>query len=187
MDETSEIRVETARLKEYLTHFHVGDRVLLTGAIYTARDAAHKLLWDLVEKKQSLPIPLEGSILYYAAPAPAQEGMVTGACGPTTARRMDPFTPRLFEAGLGATIGKGDRSREVEVSIRENGACHFAAVGGAGALLAGHIRSKALAAFPELGCEAVYRLEVEDFPVIVAIDCRGGNLYRTGKALYRQV
>lgn len=187
MDETPEIQVETARLKEYLTHFHVGDRVLLTGEIYTVRDAAHKRLWDMVERKQPLPLPLDGAIFYYAAPAPGREDMVTGACGPTTARRMDPFTPRLLDAGLGATIGKGDRSREVEVAIRENGACHFAAVGGAGALLAGHIRSKTVAAFPELGCEAVYRLEVEQFPVIVAIDCRGGNLYRTGKTLYRQV
>ena len=186
MDEIAEIQIETARLGEYLTHLRVGERVLLTGTIYTARDAAHKRLLGLLDRGEKLPIPLRGSILYYAAPAPARGELPTTACGPTTARRMDPFTPRLLEQGLGATVGKGDRGHEVEVSIRENGACHFAAVGGAGALLAGQIRSMEVAAFPELGCEAIYRLEVEDFPVIVAIDCRGGNLYRSGKGIYRQ-
>ena len=186
MEERPEIRIEAARLGEYLTHLHVGERVLLTGTVYTARDAAHKRLCELLDKKQPLPFPLEGAILYYAAPAPGREGMATCACGPTTARRMDHFTPRLLGLGLGATIGKGDRGHEVEVAIRENGACHFAAVGGAGALLAGQIRSMEPVAFPELGCEAVHRIEVEEFPLIVAIDCRGGNLYRSGKGLYRQ-
>ncbi|NCB63006.1 MAG: TRZ/ATZ family protein [Clostridia bacterium] len=182
-----EIQIETSRIREYLTRLHAGERVLLTGEIYTVRDAAHQRLWDLLEKKKPLPFSIQDAIFYYAAPAPARDGMATGACGPTTSRRMDKFTPRLLAHGLAATIGKGDRGLPVEISIRENAACHFAAVGGAGALLAGCIESAEVVAFPELGCEAVYRMRVKDFPVIVAIDCRGGNLYRSGKAIYRQV
>lgn len=182
-----EISIETAHIREYLLHLRAGDRVLLTGEFLTARDGAHRKLWQLLEKKEKLPLDLQDAILYYAAPAPAREGMPTGACGPTTARRMDRFTPRLLDLGLGATIGKGDRGQAVEISIRENASCYFAAVGGAGALLAQSILSVEVAAFPELGCEAIYRLKVKDFPVVVAIDCRGGDLYRSGKAIYRQV
>lgn len=187
MTEIEESALDAGRIRECLTGLHAGQRVLLTGEIYTARDAAHQRLWDLMDKKQPLPIDLRDAIFYYAAPTPAREGMATGACGPTTARRMDRFTPRLFDQGLAATIGKGDRDLAVEISIRENAACHFAAVGGAGALLARHIVSLEVAAFPELGCEAIYRMTVKDFPITVAIDCRGGNIYRSGKAIYRQV
>ena len=187
MEEVEEIQIETSRIREYLTHLHAGERVLLTGDIYTVRDAAHQRLWELLEKRKPLPFPIQDAIFYYAAPAPAHPDMVTAACGPTTSRRMDKFTPLLLNHGLAATIGKGDRSESVEVAIRENAACHFAAVGGAGALLARCIQSAEVAAFPDLGCEAVYRMHVKDFPLLVAIDCRGGNLYRTGKAIYRQI
>lgn len=186
MEEIEEMRIESSHIREYLTHLRAGDRVLLTGDIYTVRDAAHQRLWDLLEKKQPLPFSFEDAIFYYAAPTPARADMVTGACGPTTSRRMDKFTPRLLSKGLAATIGKGDRGENVEVAIREHAACHFAAVGGAGALLAQCIQSVEVVAFPDLGCEAIHRMRVNDFPLLVAIDCRGGNLYHTGKAIYRQ-
>lgn len=162
-----------------------GDRVLLSGTIYTARDAAHKRLFALLDEGAELPFPLAGAVIYYAGPTPGQQGMAVGACGPTTSGRMDPYAPRLLDLGLAAMIGKGDRTREVQEAIVRNGACYFAAVGGAGALIAKCIETAEVIAFEDLGCESVKRMTVRDLPLTVAIDCAGGNLYATGRDQYR--
>ena len=161
-----------------------GDRVLLSGTIYTARDAAHKRLFELLDEKKPLPFPLGGAVIYYAGPTPGQQGMAVGACGPTTAGRMNRFAPRLLQLGLTAIIGKGEMSAEVQQAIVLNGACYFAAVGGAGALIARCIKSAEVIAFEELGCESVKRMEIVDLPLTVAMDCHGGNLYKTGRETY---
>lgn len=155
-----------------------GDRVLLSGTVYTARDAAHKRIFALLDEGKEPPFPLEGAVIYYAGPTPAQQGMAVGSCGPTTSGRMDPFAPRLLDLGLRAMIGKGDRSDSVVEAIARNGGVYFAAVGGAGALIARCIRSSQVIAFDDLGCESVKRMEVKDLPLTVAIDSHGGNLYR---------
>lgn len=155
-----------------------GDRVLLSGTVYTARDAAHKRIFALLDEGKEPPFPLEGAVIYYAGPTPAQQGMAVGSCGPTTSGRMDPFAPRLLDLGLRAMIGKGDRSDSVVEAITRNGGVYFAAVGGAGALIARCIRSSQVIAFDDLGCESVKRMEVKDLPLTVAIDSHGGNLYR---------
>ena len=180
----AEWRIHTSCLAEAVGQLHVGDRVLLTGTIYTARDAAHKRLFELLDREEPLPIPLEGAVIYYAGPTPGQQGMAVGACGPTTASRMDKFAPRLLDLGLTAMIGKGERSREVEQAIVLNGACYFAAVGGAGALIAKCIKTAEVIAFEDLGCESIKRMTVEELPLTVAIDADGGNLYRSGRAAY---
>ncbi len=169
-----------------LGELHAGERVLLSGTVYTARDAAHKRLMALLDEGRELPFPLRGSLLYYAGPTPGRDGMAAGACGPTTAGRMDPYTPRLLRLGLRGTIGKGDRSEEVRRAIMETGSVYFAATGGAGALIASHIRRAEVIAFEDLGCEAIRRLEIEDLPLIVAIDREGRDLFREGPAAYRQ-
>lgn len=187
MMEQKALSIHTEELRPVLTKLQIGDRVLLSGVIYTARDAAHKRLFELMDRGEELPIPIRDSVLYYAGPTPAQQGMAVGACGPTTSGRMDRFTPRLLDMGLAAMIGKGDRSQAVETAIRANGACYFAAVGGAGALIAQCIQSAEVVAFEDLGCESIKKLVVKDFPVTVAIDCRGGNRYKSGRALYQQI
>ena len=154
-----------------------GDRVYLTGTIYTSRDAAHKRLFALLDGEQELPYPLEDQVIYYSGSTPAPDGLPIGACGPTTSGRMDPYAPRLYDLGLVATIGKGERAPAVVEAIRRNKGVYLCAVGGAGALAAQSVRSCEVIAFEDLGCEAVKRLEVEEFPLIVAIDCRGGNLF----------
>ncbi|MBE0429067.1 MAG: fumarate hydratase C-terminal domain-containing protein [Thermoleophilia bacterium] len=165
----------------------VGDPVLITGVIYTARDAAHQRLIELIERGEDLPVDLAGQIIYYTGPTPAQPGMATGSAGPTTSSRMDRFTPPLLAAtGVRAMIGKGERSEEVSRSLGEHDAVYLVAVGGAGALLAEKIEAAEPAAWPELGTEAIFRLEVREFPAIVAIDTRGGNLYSAGRARYRR-
>lgn len=178
--------VSTEQLPEVIPTLEAGDRVLLSGVIYTARDAAHKRMFQLLDDGKELPFPLKGAVIYYAGPTPGQQGMAVGACGPTTAGRMDGFAPRLLDLGLVAMIGKGERSPEVVEAIRRNGACYFAAVGGAGALIAKCIRSAVVIAFDDLGCESVKRMTVENFPLTVAIDCRGNDLFRTGRARYRE-
>ncbi len=155
-----------------------GDRVLLSGRVYTARDAAHKRIFELLDAGKELPFPLEGAVIYYAGPTPAQQGMAVGSCGPTTSGRMDPFAPRLLDLGLRAMIGKGDRSDAVVDALARNGGVYFAAVGGAGALIARCIRSSRVIAFDDLGCESVKEMEVENLPLTVAIDSRGNDLYR---------
>ncbi len=154
-----------------------GQSVLFTGTVYTARDAAHKRIFELLDQGSPLPFPLEGAAVYYAGPTPAPEGLPIGSCGPTTSGRMDVFTPRLLDLGLKVMIGKGKRSPEVVDAMVRNSAVYLCAIGGAGALAAKAIRSCEVIAFEDLGCESVKRLHVVDFPLIVAIDAKGGTLF----------
>lgn len=154
-----------------------GDRVLLSGVIYTARDAAHKRLYDLLQAGEELPVDLRGQVIYFVGPTPARPGQVIGSAGPTTSGRMDAYTPALIAYGLRGMIGKGRRSPEVLKAIQEHGAVYFGATGGAGALLAKRIVKAEVVAYPDLGPEAIHRLEVKDFPVIVVNDAHGGDLY----------
>lgn len=151
--------------------------MLLSGTVYTARDAAHKLFDGLLDSGEELPVPIKDLTVYYAGPTPARPGMPIGSCGPTTSGRMDVYAPRLLDLGLKCMIGKGERSREVCDAIVRNNAVYLCAVGGAGALAAKCIKSCEVVAFEHLGCESVKRLTVENFPLIVAIDCHGGNLF----------
>lgn len=180
------VSLTTQQLPELVGTLSAGDRVLLSGTIYTARDAAHKRLFQLLDEGKPLPFDLKGAVIYYAGPTPGQQGMAVGACGPTTAGRMDAFAPRLLDLGLKAMIGKGERSRPVADAIVRNGACYFAAVGGAGALIARCIRTADVIAFDDLGCESIKRMTVEDFPLTVAIDSRGHDLFQTGRAAFRR-
>ena len=180
----SGIALHTQELRRWIKDLRAGDRVLLSGTIYTARDAAHKKLFALLDEGAPLPFPLRDAIVYYAGPTPAQQGMAVGACGPTTASRMDGFAPRLLDLGLGAMIGKGERGPGVKQAIARNGSCYFAAVGGAGALIAKCIDSAEVIAFPELGCESIKRMSVTRLPLTVAIDCQGNDLYELGRKQY---
>lgn len=161
-----------------------GDYVYLTGTIYTARDAAHKRMSEAMERREGLPFVLQNNVIYYMGPSPAREGRPIGSAGPTTSSRMDKYTPALLELGLRGMIGKGKRSPEVTEAIVRNGAVYFAAVGGAGALLSRAIVSSEVIAYDDLGTEAIRKLEVRDFPVIVVIDSRGNNLYETAVKEY---
>ena len=163
-----------------------GDYVYITGTIYTARDAAHKRMFEAIEAGQKLPIDLEHNIIYYMGPSPAREGRPIGSAGPTTASRMDKYAPTLLNLGQKGMIGKGKRSQAVKEAIVRNGAVYFAAVGGAGALLSQKIVNSTVIAYDDLGTEAVRELEVEDFPVIVVIDCQGNDLYETAIKEYRR-
>ena len=154
-----------------------GDYVYLTGEIYTARDAAHKRMIETLDRGESLPLDMKGAVIYYLGPSPAREGRVIGSAGPTTSSRMDRYTPRLLELGMKGMIGKGRRSNEVIQSMKEQHAIYFAAVGGAGALLSKCIQKSEVIAYEDLGTEAIRKLYVEDFPVIVAIDANGADLY----------
>ncbi len=162
-----------------------GDRVLLNGVIYTGRDAAHKRLVEMLDKGEGLPLELQGQVIYYVGPCPAKPGKVIGSAGPTTSGRMDAYAPVLMEKGLKGMIGKGIRSREVVDAIVKNKCVYFAAIGGAGALLAEAIKEAEVLAFADLGPEAIYKLRVENFPVTVIIDSQGNNLYKIGKEQYR--
>lgn len=174
----------TDQLRDCLPQLRAGDRVLLSGTIYTARDAAHKRLFALLDEGKELPFPLRDAIIYYAGPTPGQQGMAVGACGPTTASRMNAFAPRLLDLGLAAIIGKGEMNPEVQEALVRNGGCFFAAVGGAGALIAKCIQTAEVIAFEDLGCESIKRMTIQDLPLTVALDSQGGNLYRTGRAEY---
>lgn len=165
--------------KEEAASLKAGDYVYLTGNIYTARDAAHKRMDEALDRGEALPFDIEGSIIYYMGPSPAREGRPIGSAGPTTASRMDKYTPRLLDLGMGAMIGKGKRSRDVSDAIVRNGAVYFAAVGGAGAILSKCILSSEIVAYEDLGTEAVRRLAIQDFPVVVVMDAHGNNLYET--------
>lgn len=158
---------------------HAGDYVYITGIIYTARDAAHLRMNETLDRGESLPINMDNNIIYYMGPSPAREGKPIGSAGPTTASRMDKYAPRLLDLGLKGMIGKGKRSEAVKEAIIRNGAVYFAAVGGAGALLSKSILSSEVVAYDDLGTEAIRKLEVENFPVIVVIDAEGNNLYET--------
>jgi len=165
--------------KEKAASLKAGDYVYLTGTIYTARDAAHKRMDEALDRGEALPFDIEGSIIYYMGPSPAREGRPIGSAGPTTASRMDKYTPRLLDLGMGAMIGKGKRSKAVMDAIVRNGAVYFAAVGGAGAILSKCILSSEIVAYEDLGTEAVRRLAIQDFPVVVVMDALGNNLYET--------
>ncbi len=178
--------LNTSQLPAALPSLQAGDRVTLSGTIYTARDAAHQRMLQLLEEGRPLPFDLRGAVIYYAGPTPGQQGMAVGACGPTTASRMDSFTPRLLDLGLCAMIGKGERSPFVREAIVRNAAVYFAAVGGTGALIARCIQSAQPIAFDELGCESIKRMTVLDFPLTVAIDSTGKDLYQLGRAQYIQ-
>lgn len=165
--------------KEDALSLKSGDYVYITGTIYTARDAAHKRMQEALNGGEPLPIELKNNIIYYMGPSPAREGRPIGSAGPTTASRMDRYTPQLLDLGLGGMIGKGKRSPEVIEGIMRNGAVYFAAVGGAGALLSKCITKSEVIAYDDLGTEAIRRLTVENFPAIVVIDAEGNNLYET--------
>lgn len=158
---------------------NAGDYVYITGTVYTARDAAHKRMYEALEKGEQLPLDMENNIIYYMGPSPAREGRPIGSAGPTTASRMDKYAPSLLDLGLKGMIGKGKRSDAVKEAIVRNGSVYFAAVGGAGALLAQSIKSSEVIAYDDLGTEAIRKLEVENFPVIVVIDAKGNDLYQT--------
>lgn len=170
--------------KETAKELRAGDYVYLTGTIYTARDAAHKRMYEALEKGETLPLELKDNVIYYMGPSPAREGRPIGSAGPTTASRMDKYAPALLDLGLTGMIGKGKRSEAVREAIVRNGAVYFAAVGGAGALLAGSIKASEVIAYDDLGTEAIRRLEVENFPVIVVMDSEGNNLYETAVREY---
>lgn len=177
-------RVNTPLSKADAASLEAGEKVLLSGTIYTARDAAHKRLVELVEQEKPLPFPLEGAVIYYVGPTPAPPGRIIGSAGPTTSYRMDAYTPALLDFGQLGMIGKGDRSSEVIASMVKNGAVYFAAIGGAAALIAKHILNVEIVAYEDLGAEAIRRLEVKDMPVIVVIDSKGRNIYSEGPKEY---
>ena len=181
----SEIRIQLPLDDEKVKSLHAGDRVLLTGTVYTGRDEAHLYLKRMIEKGEELPFDLNGAVIYYTGPCPAKPGEVIGSAGPTTSGRMDVYTPMLLERGLKGMIGKGKRNHAVRESMMQNTCCYFAAIGGAGALISDSIKKAEIIAFPELGAEAVYRLEVVDFPCTVVLDCCGNDLYMIGQEKYR--
>ena len=166
-------------IKEEILGLKSGDSVYITGTIYTARDAAHKRMYEALQAGESLPINIKDIIIYYMGPSPAREGRPIGSAGPTTASRMDKYTPALLELGMGGIVAKGKRSQAVLDSIVKNQSIYFAAIGGAGALLSKSIKSSEVVAYDDLGTEAIRKLEVEDFPAIVVIDSQGNNLYET--------
>ncbi len=172
--------VLTPPLKD-TSHLVVGDEVLLTGVLYSARDAAHQRLMETLKRGEALPFPVVGAVLYYVGPCPAPPGCVIGSAGPTTASRMDEMTIPLLESGLKGMIGKGDRSFLVKEAVRAYGAVYLAALGGAGALLASRIHKAEVVAYADLGPEAIYRFEVREFPAVVAIDSQGGSIYTSGR------
>ena len=172
--------------KETAKSLRAGDYVKITGTIYTARDAAHKRMAETLDKGEKLPIEIEGTTIYYLGPTPAREGRPIGSAGPTTASRMDKYTPRLLDLGMIGMIGKGKRSPEVIEAVKRNGAVYFAAGGGAGALLSKKIQSSEVIANEDLGTESIRKLTVKDLPVIVVIDSQGNNLYETAAKEWRR-
>lgn len=172
--------------KETASSLRAGDYVYITGIIYTARDAAHKRMDETLNANNPLPINIEGELIYYMGPSPAREGRPIGSAGPTTASRMDKYAPRLLDMGLGGMIGKGKRSKVVLDAVVRNKSVYFAAVGGAGALLSKCIKESEVVAYDDLGAEAIRKLKVENFPVIVVADCEGNNLYETATKEYER-
>jgi len=179
-----EKRITTPLSQDKVKDLKAGDSVLLSGVIYTARDAAHKRLIELIDNGDKLPIDVKDAVIYYVGPTPAKPGMILGSAGPTTSYRMDDYAPKLLEKGLKGMIGKGLRSQEVIDSMIKNGAVYFAAIGGAGALISKCVKKAEIVTYEDLDSEAIRRLEVEDFPVIVVIDSEGNNLYEQGQKAY---
>jgi fumarate hydratase subunit beta len=180
------IRITTPLINEVVEKLQIGDKVLISGVIYTGRDAAHKRLTDLVNRGESLPFDIVGQILYYVGPTPPKPGRPIGSAGPTTSYRMDSYAPILIAKGLKGMIGKGIRGKEVIEAMKKFKAIYFAATGGAGALLSKRIKKAEVVAYEDLGPEAIRRLEVEDFPVIVVNDVKGNDLYIEGRKRYRR-
>lgn len=180
-------KINVDNLRNNISSLHTGDKVLLTGYIYTSRDAAHKRFFSLLDEGKPLPFDIKDSVIYYAGPTPAPEGRPIGSCGPTTSSRMDKFAPRLLDLGLCAMIGKGERNADVCQSIVKNHAVYLCAIGGAGALAANCIKNMEVIAFEDLGCESVKKLYIEDFPLIVAIDSYGSNIFSDSLKKYSLV
>ena len=178
MNNIKEYRLNTQDLKDNIELLQAGDKVLLSGVVFTARDAAHKKITDLILNNQPLPFDLTDSVIYYAGPTPAPSNLPIGSCGPTTSSRMDAFAPILLDNGLRAMIGKGDRADSVYNSIIKNKSVYFVALGGGGAIAAKSVISAEIIAFEELGCEAVRKLEIQNFPLIIAIDSKGNSIYK---------
>ena len=181
------MKLETPLTEKKVKKLRAGDKVELSGYLYTARDQAHKKLNDLIKRNKKLPIDLKDAVIYYTGPAPAREGQVIGSCGPTTSYRMDKYTPTLLEQGLRGMIGKGPRSEEVKKAIKKNKAVYFAAVGGAAALLSKSIIESKIVAYPELQTEAIRLLKVKNFPVVVINDIYGKDLYEIGQNKYKEL
>lgn len=172
------IKLDSASVKARATELHVYDRVLLSGVVYTARDAAHKRIAELLMEGKPIPFSLDGACIYYAGPTNPHHNLAVGSCGPTTSSRMDIYTPKLLDLGLACMIGKGGRNQAVMDAIHRNAAVYLCAIGGAGALACKCIKSCEVIAFPELGCESIKRLEFDNFPLIVAVDSNGGNIFK---------
>jgi fumarate hydratase subunit beta len=179
-------RLTTPLVDTDIESLHAGDRVCLSGVLLTGRDAAHKRLIELIDDGQQIPIDVRGQVMYYVGPSPPRPGMVIGSAGPTTSGRMDSYAPKLMALGLKGMIGKGSRSQPVRDALKQRKCVYFGAVGGAGALLAKHIKSAEILAYEDLGAEAIRRLVVEDFPVIVIDDVHGNDLYETGRKQYER-
>lgn len=179
-----EKKITTPFTLDKAKELRAGDNVLISGVVYTARDAAHKRLIELLEKGETLPVDIKDSIIYYVGPSPEKPGHIIGSAGPTTSYRMDSYTPKLLDIGLRGMIGKGSRSISVVDSIKKNGAVYFAAIGGAAALMSKSVKKAEVVAYEDLGAEAIRRLEVEDLPVVVVIDAQGNNLYEVGQNDY---
>ena len=177
-------KLTTPVTREDLSPLRAGDTVLLSGVVYTARDAAHKRMMELLDAGQPLPFPVEGSAIYYVGPTPERPGQIIGSAGPTTSGRMDLYSPRLLDLGQAIMIGKGARNQAVREAVVRNGAVYLAALGGAGALMADSVRSLEVICWEDLGCEAVRKLVVKNFPLTVILDPYGGNLYESGPAAY---
>lgn len=173
--------------KDIVKELKAGDYVYLTGTIYTARDAAHKRMYEAIQRGETLPFHIGENVIYYMGPSPAREGRPIGSAGPTTASRMDKYTPSLLDLGMRGMIGKGRRTEAVRESMMKNQAVYFAAVGGAGALLSKSITQAEVIAYEDLGTEAIRRLKVKDFPVIVVMDCEGNNLYDMAIEQYKEI
>ena len=180
------LRINANELKQYADKLKAGDKLLLSGTVYTSRDAAHKRIFELMERGGELPYQIENAVIYYAGPTPAAPGRVIGSCGPTTSGRMDPYSPKLLDMGLGGIIGKGERNMAVRDAIVRNHSVYLCAVGGAGALAARCIKKCEVIAFEDLGCESVKRLELEDFPLVVADDMFGGDIFTSGRTEFEQ-
>lgn len=177
-------KLTTPVVRKDLDQLRAGDTVLLSGVVYTARDAAHKRMMELLDKGEALPFPVEGSALYYVGPTPERPGEIIGSAGPTTSGRMDTYSPRLLDLGQAVMIGKGARNQAVKEAVMRNGAVYLAALGGAGALMAACVKSLEVLCWEDLGCEAVRRLEVVDMPLTVILDAHGGDLYQSGPTAY---
>ncbi len=177
--------INVTELRRYCDKLRAGDKVLLTGTVYTSRDAAHKRYKALIDEGKPLPVDLRDAVIYYAGPTPAPEGKAIGSCGPTTSGRMDKFAPELLDLGLCAMIGKGERNDAVREAVKRNNAVYLCAIGGAGALASRCIKSCEVVAFEDLGCESVKRLYIEKFPLTVANDSNGGDIFSDGRKKYK--